>query len=709
MERKLWYAKEAGTWEEALPLGNGRLGAMVFGGVFRDRLQINEDTLWTGHPGKCATEHSMEELARVRRLLREKEYDQAHRALSETMAGVNSQMYVPYGSIFIDMICENPKCEITDYCRELDLASGITRTAFRYNGELIEKEAFVSLEDDVLVVHIGCQKGKQFHIYQAVTLENCAKEKNGAIEIQGRCPTERDNVYTEEESVQFCSLMKVLAKDYRQLASGGNSVMVVGVSEITILFSLKTSFNGYDKMPVSQGREYKDQCRLTLEAAAGYTYETLRQRHMEAYRKYYDRVSLQIHGEDYSALPTDVRIRKAGEGTVDNGLVCLLFDYGRYLAICASQPGTQAMNLQGIWNEKPVPPWASNYTMNINTQMNYWPVETCDLPECHMPLLEMLKDLAKKGNHFGLRGWASWHNSDLWRFNYEATKNPIWGFWQMGGFWSARHIWEHYLHTGDQAFLREYYPVLTGAADFLEDWMVEDGEGYLTTSPSTSPENEFIWNGSRCAVCEGSAMDLSIIYDLFDKTIKAGQILGEDTEHYRKILSKVKPVAIGEDGRILEWGCVLEERERGHRHISHLYGFFPSDIWADGEMDEAVRKTLQGRLDNGGGGTGWSNAWIANVHARLKNPDGVMHHIRHMFAASIYPNMMDAHPPFQIDGNFGIVSAICEALMQSHTGETQLLPALPKEWKSGEVRGFVTRGGEKISFRWEGNKAQIID
>mgnify|MGYP002511313669 CR=1 FL=1 len=708
MERKLWYAKEAGTWEEALPLGNGRMGAMVFGGVFRDRFQINEDTLWTGCPGKCTTEHSMEELADIRRLLKERKYDEAHRALSETMADVNSQMYVPYGSIFIDMIQEKTKCEITDYRRELDLESGIARTAFLYNGERIEKEAFVSLADDVLVVHIKCQKGKQFHIYQAVTLENSVRESGGAIETQGRCPTDRNNVYTDEESVRFCSLMKALPGDCGQLAPGGNSVMASGVSEITILFSLKTSFNGYDKMPVSQGREYVNACRTALEAASAYGYEALKQRHTEAYGKYYNRVSLWIDGEDYSALPTDERIRNAGAGTVDNGLVSLLFDYGRYLTICASQPGTQPMNLQGIWNERPIPPWASNYTMNINTQMNYWPVETCDLPECHMPLMVMLKELAEKGNHYGLRGWASWHNSDLWRFNYEATKNPIWGFWQMGGFWTARHIWEHYLHTRDQAFLREYYPVLTGAADFLEDWMVEDEEGHLTTSPSTSPENEFIWNGSRCSVCEGSAMDLSIIYDLLDKTVKAGQILGEDTKHYLELLGRIRPVTTGEDGRILEWGCALEEREPGHRHISHLYGFFPSDIWADAGMDEAVRKTLQGRLDNGGGGTGWSNAWIANVHARLRNPEGVMHHIRHMFAASIYPNMMDAHPPFQIDGNFGILSAICEALMQSHTGEIQLLPALPEEWKSGEVRGFVTRGGEKISFRWKDHKAERI-
>ncbi len=318
------------------------------------------------------------------------------------------------------------------------------------------------------------------------------------------------------------------------------------------------------------------------------------------------------------------------------------------------------------------------------------------------------KDFCEKGNTFGLRGWSAWHNSDIWRFNYEATKDTLWGYWQMGGFWGVRHIWEHYIHTRDEAFLTEYYPVMTGACEFLEDWMIEDEDGRLTTSPSTSPENRFIYNGEICSVCEGSAMDLTIIYDVFDKTVKAGKHLGRDTSNFENLMQRLKHVKIGSDGRINEWNEEFEEYEPGHRHISHLYGFFPADVLSYEMYGAAVKRSLEVRLKNGGGHTGWSNAWIAVVFARLGDSERVAAHIKNMFAKSIYPNMFDAHPPFQIDGNFGICRAICEALMQSHNGELKLLPALPAEWKSGEVRGMVTENGEKINFRWSNGLVEKV-
>lgn len=702
MGKKLFYNKEARGWEDALPVGNGRIGAMVFGGSLNDRIQINEETLWSGYPYKEDREHSMEEVYKIRKLVKNGKYKEAHDAVSASMLGVESQAYQAYGNIYIDTAW-NRSTEVSEYCRELDIENAISRTNFLHDGKWISKEYFVSLADDVLVVNIKSEEPHKYHIYQAIYPESRIITESGITKVIGRCPTGVKLQYEDKESIHFCSMLTVKSEG-GSIISGANSVQVFDTTDFTLIFSLKTSFNGYDKLPVSEGRDYEKECKECIGKANKFNYEELKKRHIAEYKKYFDRVELRIDGEDYSDIPTDERIRNVAEGTVDNGLVTLLFDYSRYLAISASGINNQPMNLQGIWNDSMLPPWSSNYTMNINTQMNYWSVETCDLPEFHMPFLRMIKDLSEKGNNFGLRGWSSWHNSDIWRFNYEATKGVKWGYWPMGGFWSARHIWEHYIHTKDIDFLKEYYPVLFRATEFLENWMFEDDEGYLTTCPSTSPENEFLVNGEKCAVCEGSAMDMAIILDIFDKTIKISKILGYDASKLEAILKKLKPVKIGADGRILEWGKEFEENEPWHRHISHLYGFFPADILYEKKYVDAVEESLRVKIESGGGGTGWSNAWIANVYARLKNGEKVMHHIRHMFKKSIYPNMLDAHPPFQIDGNFGIASAICEALMQSHTGKIELLPALPKEWESGAVQGIVTRTGEKIDFEWKNGK-----
>ena len=720
--KKLWYEKEAVNWEEALPIGNGRIGAMVFSGALNDKLQLNEDTLWSGYPNKCTKKHSMEEVYEIRKLTENKEYEKAYEKTKDTMFGVHSDSYVPYGNLYVDIVPENIRYfasegqdnndVIANYTRELDMTNGIAKASFTYNGINVEKEYFVSLKDDVLVIHIKSSEKLQFHIFEACQLEHSAKFCDNEIITEGRCPTEV-SMYTNtveydehKESIRFLSRVGINTNGGS--FGGGNSLWVKSADDLTIIFSIKTSFNGYDKMPVSEGKEYKNASKEALKNAKSFTYDELKSRHIKEYQKYFDRTDLILCGEDYSKIPTDERIKRMGNGTIDNELVSLLFDFGKYLTISSSKEGTQPSNLQGIWNDKLIAPWHSNYTMNINTQMNYWPTETLNLPEFHMPLMVMLKEFSKKGNAFDLPGWSSWHNSDIWRFNYEATKEALWGYWQMGGFWSVRHIWEHYLHTNDKDFLEEYYPVMSGAAQFLEKWMYENKDGYLTTCPSTSPENRFLIGDKPCAVCEGSAMDMSIIYDLYDKLIKAGKVLGKDTSEYEKILGRLKPVKIGKDGRILEWGEELKESELGHRHISHLYGFFPSDIWADNdEYTAATKKTLETRLENGGGHTGWSNAWIANVYARLHDGESTMKHIRNMFKKSIYPNMFDAHPPFQIDGNFGIASAICEALLQSHKGKIEYLPALPKEWKSGEVKGFRTRTGETVSFKW--NNGEITE
>jgi len=685
---------------------------MVFSGTITDKIQINEDTLWSGYPGKNKGKHSIYEIEEIRKLLKEKKYDEANEKTSEIMLGVCSESYQSYGNLFVDIqlnkeVYNSEGLEeniISEYRRELDLETAVVKTEYKIGNIKISKEVFTSLKDDVMVIHIESNKNISVHAYEAIYLQSSVKTNENMIIAEGRCPTECKSYtntvrYGDEESIRFYSVLKTLNKE--KICSGANLLKVSGSNDITFIFSLKTSFNGYDKMPETEGADEKKLCCDALEKIDGLSYDELKKRHITEYRKYFNRVNLEIDGEDYDYLPTDERIKNVGEGVVDNNLVTLLFDYGRYLTIASSMPGTQPSNLQGIWNNELIAPWHSNYTMNINTQMNYWPTETCNLPECHMPLMKMLKEFSGKGNNFGLIGWSSWHNSDIWRFNYEATKTPLWGFWQMGGFWALRHVWEHYIHTRDVEFLKEYYPVYIGATEFLEEWMCENEEGKLTTAPSTSPENYFVYNDELCAVCQGSAMDISIIRDVFDKAIKISDILGEDSSHLKEIYSKLDIVKLGKDGRILEWGEELKENETGHRHVSHLYFLFPADLDFGKEYEEAAYESLRVRLENGGGHTGWSNAWIANLFARFGDGEKAMSFIRNMFKKSMYPNMFDAHPPFQIDGNFGICSAVCEMLLQSHKGDIRLIPAIPEEWKSGRVTGLVARNGEKISFEWK--------
>lgn len=702
--KKLFYNAPAKVWNEALPLGNGRLGAMVYGDPFCDCFAMNEDTLWSGYPRMEEEPHSMEAVEEIRQLIAQGKYIAADRKTAETMHNFRCQMYMSYGKLFVQIAAANSR--LSGYRRELNLETGVHKTCYELDGNRIQQTSFVSLADDLLVIRIESEKKIGVKFSETVDLEHSVRTQGDTLNVTGRCPTEARTpdkiLYDDRESVQFSSVLKVLSNG-GAVFGGGGCCEAKGTTQVVALFSLCTSFNGFDKMPVSQGKEYIERSKKIIANAEALGYEALLQRHIAKYQSQFDRVELTLDGENYDHIPTDQRIRAAAAGTVDNKLVELLFDYARYLTIAGSQPETQAMNLQGIWNDSVMPPWHSNYTININTEMNYWHAERCNLPECHEPLMDMLRELRSRGNVFGLRGWNCWHNTDIWRFHHEATDKTLYGYWPMGGFWLCRHIWEHYAHTQDKAFLEEFYPVLEEAAWFLEDWMYEK-DGYLTTCPAASPENEYLLDGEKAAVCEGSAMDMQIIRDLFDKLIKAGKELGKDTAHYEEILCKLKPTLIGEDGRILEWGAELSESEMGHRHISHLYGFHPADVLTGEEWAAAVKKTLDTRLENGGGYTGWSNAWVANVYARLLDGEKVWHRVQTMFAKSIYPNMFDAHPPFQIDGNFGICAAICEALIQDHTGEIRLLPALPKAWASGSVRGFITRTGESISFRWEDGK-----
>lgn len=712
--RKLWYTKSAKNWNEALPIGNGRLGAMFFGEPIFDRIQINEETLWSGYPTDDDTLYDVSFVNNVRELVKNRKYDEANDTIKSLLHGKETAAYLSYGYVNIDVIEE--KSDVSDYYRELNLENAVTTAKYTLNGNKIEKSAFVSLSDDVIVYRIKSEKCISVRVTSACELQHTVNTKDGVINTYGRCPTyvsvyDKKLEYDEaKESIPFHSMLKVIPISDNVTVYGGSSLRIFG-SDFMILFSLKTGFNGYDKQPISEGKEYKNACLSCLDKACAFTYQELLNRHEKKYKKYFDRVSFTLEGEDFNE-PTDERIKKAGNGRVDNKLITLLFDYSRYLAICSNGIGTQPTNLQGIWNEELAPLWRCNYTININTQMNYWSVNACDLPEMHFPLFKMIRELKERGNHFALRGWAPFHNTDIWRDNSAKSFYPVGSWCVTDGAWLCRHIWEHYAHTRDVRFLEENYDILESQAEFLEDYLAEK-DGKLIITPSASPENYFMFNGNKCGIAEWTAIDQAICIDFFDKFVKICEVLNKDSSSYLEILEKLQRVIIASDGRIAEWNEEFVEEDMGHRHISHLYGIYPADVLTGDEYMVAVKKSLDTRVMHGEyvntiyngkafhcGHIGWSCAWIACVYARLGDGESFMNMVRKFLNNGVYDNMLSVCTIFQIEGNFGIASAIIEALVQSHGNKVVTTPAIPKEWKHGEVKGLVVRTGEKISFKW---------
>lgn len=716
----LWYDKPAQYFEESLPIGNGKMGALLYGGTDTCLIQLNDITLWTGKPvDRNLDKDAHQWIPKIREALFNEDYQLAD-SLQLHVEGPNSQFYQPLGNIYL--IDEN-KGAVSNYARILQLDDALVNERYMRGGKSLTREYFASHPDKLIAIRLRGEDDINCKIVMTAQVPHAVKAAGNQLIQTGHATGD------PQESIHFCTILQV--KTDGQVVAADSSLTIRGAKEAVIYIVNETSFNGFDKHPVREGAPYLERATDAIWHTQNYSFAQFLERHVKDYEKYYQRVKLDL-GEKFPTVTTDRLLR---EGLSPRYLETLYFQYGRYLLISSSRtPGVPA-NLQGLWTPYLWSPWRGNYTVNINLEENYWPAFVANLAEMAAPLDDFIRALADNGRHtarnyYGVnKGWCASHNSDLWAMTNpvgEKRESPMWACWNMGGAWLVQTLWERYLFTQDKQYLKTVaYPLMKGAADFCLGWLIDNPKhpGELITAPSTSPENEYVTDkGYHGVTCYGGTADLAIICELLQNVCVAGILCNEPVGAYKKVLAKLHPYTIGKEGDLNEWYYDWRDWDPKHRHQSHLIGLYPGHHLTQPELQKAAEQTL---IQKGDETTGWSTGWRINLWARLHNGEKAYQIYRKLLtftdaqddqrpgtrhAGGTYANLMDAHPPFQIDGNFGGTAGVCEMLMQSRLTDRstviELLPALPKEWSNGKVSGLCARGGYEVSFEWKGSKVR---